>query len=207
MPADCQPETHAPRKLRVETLSRPRVRHARRRERAPLEAYLGAGRSSPKHPPRDARAGEAARRLQPDAAEQLEALHGERQGQLSREPAAHVLHDVPAQPPVAEGRAGRQRERRPTTSAIRWRPMSPARNTSRPACARRRTGSRLEAPELLAVGRRVRRRHRPADPVRVPGLRAAADPQQPCGAPHRAAGLGPDRAGVDRCSASRTTTP
>ena len=46
----------------------------------------------------------------------------------------------------------------------------------------------LEAPRVLDSGRRVRRRHRPADPLRVPDLRAAADPQQPRGAPARAAG-------------------
>ncbi len=69
----------------------------------PLEQYLGR-RDRRAHPPRDAGAGEAPRRLQPDAAEQLEALHGEREGHLSREPAAHVLHHLPAQPAVAEGR-------------------------------------------------------------------------------------------------------
>ena len=102
MPADAKPDAHAPRKLRVETLAG-LVFGTLSARTPPLEAYLGA-EIVKRDPPRDARAGQGARRLQPDAAEQLEALHGEREGQLSREPPAHVLHDLPAQPAVAEGR-------------------------------------------------------------------------------------------------------
>ena len=49
-------------------------------------------------------------------------------------------------------------------------------------------GFHLEAPELLAIRRRVQRRHRAADPHRIPGLRAPADQEQPGGAPRGAAG-------------------
>ena len=58
-------------------------------------------------------------------------------------------------------------------------------------------GFGLEAPRIAGSGRRVRRRHRAADPVGVPDLRAAADPQQPGGAPAGAAGPRQDRAGLD----------
>ena len=56
---------------------------------------------------------------------------------------------------------------------------------------------RARSAGVLRIGRRIRRRHRAADPHRVPDLRAAADPQQPRGAPAGAAGPGEDRAGLD----------
>ena len=57
------------------------------------------------------------------------------------------------------------------------------------------------------LGRRVRRRHPAADPVGLPRLRPAADPQLPRGAPGRAARRRQDGAGAGPISASRTTRP
>ena len=111
------------------------------------------------HPPRDAGAGEAARRLQPGAAEQLEALHGERQGQLSREPAAHVLHHLPPQPAVAEGRHRGERVRRPSRQLFaRRRHRRQGIRAGRHA--RRAGGLRARGARAAGSGRRVRRRHR-----------------------------------------------
>ena len=76
--------------------------------------------------------------------------------------------------------------------------------------------SRASAPrtELLAgrsqparLGRRVRRRHPAADPVGLPRLRPAADPQLPRGAPGRAAGPRQDGSASGPISASPTITP
>ena len=52
-------------------------------------------------------------------------------------------------------------------------------------------------PDLAREHRRVRRRHPAADPVGVPGLRAAADPQLPGGAAGAAEGRARDRAQLD----------
>ena len=112
MPADCRPETHGPRKLRVATVCG-LVFGTLSAETPPLEEYLG-----PDILPRIRRVhactGQAARRLLPNIAEQLEALHGERQGQLSRESAAHVLHHIPSQPSIAKRRHRGERNRRPS---------------------------------------------------------------------------------------------
>ena len=112
MPAECRPETHGPRKLRIETLGG--LVFGTLVDGGAAARAISRGRDRRAHPPRDAGAGEAARRLQPGAAEQLEALHGEREGQLPREPAAHVLHHLPPQPPVAERRHRGERFRRPS---------------------------------------------------------------------------------------------
>ena len=100
--------THAPaqaaRRDARRASSSARCRRTRRRSSNIWEPEIVGA-----HPSRDAGAGEAPRRLQPGAAEQLEALHGEREGHLPREPAAHVLHHLPDQPPVAERRHRRQR--------------------------------------------------------------------------------------------------
>ena len=110
MPADAKPDAHAPRKLRVETLAG-LVFGTLSAATPPLEEYLGAEfvraiRRVMRAPVK------VLGSYSQSVAEQLEALHGERQGLLSCEPVAHLLHHLPAQPPVAEGRVRGQRKRR-----------------------------------------------------------------------------------------------
>ena len=163
--------------------------------RAAARAISGT-RDRRAHPSRDAGAGEAPRRLQPGAAEQLEALHGEREGHLPREPAAHVLHHLPPQPPVAKRRHRGERDGRPSRQLFDRRRYR--RQGIRAGRHARRAGRlRARGARVAGIGGRVRRRHRAADPLGVPDLRAAADPQQPRGAPAGAAGTGEDRAGLD----------
>ena len=83
-------------------LPRPRVRDALGRDAADRGVPWGGDRSA--RAAGDEGAGQGPRRLQPDAAEQLEALSRQRQGHLPREPATPLLHHVPHQPSVA-GRA------------------------------------------------------------------------------------------------------
>ena len=127
--------THGPRKLRVAALLRPGLRQLQRgraRHRG-----LPRRRDRRAHRARAAQAGRGHRPLHPGAAEQLEALHRERQGHLPREPAAPVLHHLRAQPAVAEGRRDRRRERRPPRQLLDDRPgrRAATRRTRDQACA------------------------------------------------------------------------
>src|SRR5262249_38859387 len=63
--------------------------------------------------------------------------------------------------------------------------------------ARGAGGFRARGAATFGGGRRIWRRHRPADPLCVPDVRAAADAQQLGGAPPRAARPRQDRARVD----------
>ena len=154
---------------------------------------------------RAAQAGGGDRPLHADAAEQLEALFRERQGHLPRQPAAHVLHHLPHQPAVAARRPGDQPERRqPRELLVRRQPVERARlfgdGTAlgdRGLCAQR--------PEPARHRRRVRRRLPPANPDRVPELRAAADPERAGDPADPAEGPEPDRAELDLPSALPTT--
>ena len=114
----------------------------------PIEEYLGEEIAAT-HQARAAQAPvEAARPLHPDAAEQLEALFRERQGHLSREPAAHVLHDVPAQPAVAERRPGGERERRQPRQLLDVGRRA-GKEYEQAGMRSAQDGFALEAPELL----------------------------------------------------------
>ncbi len=98
--------------------------------------------------PRDARAREVTRPLHPDPAEQLEALLRERQGHLPREPAAHVLHDLPHQSVVAAGRH-RGEQRRQSRELLACRRYGRPGIRAGPACARRRKASGSRRRSLL----------------------------------------------------------
>ncbi len=87
------------------------------------------------------------------AAEQLEALHREREGHLSREHPAPVLHHLRAQPAVAEGGHHRRSERRPSRQLLR----------DRPTAANEQRLRRAEPP--------LRQRVRLADPIAAAELR------------------------------------
>ena len=146
MPPDCHPRTRAAQAAGRDVL--PGWCSGRSADTPPLETI-----SAPKSCARIRRVMRepvaAARRLQPDPAEQLEALHREHQGHLSRQPAAHVLHHLPAQPAVAEGRPGRERERRQPHQLFDGGRRRRQGIRAGQACARRRTAIALEAPELL----------------------------------------------------------
>src|SRR5947209_1214358 len=61
------------------------------------------------------------RSLVADPAQPLEALTRKRQGYLSRQPAAHLLHNFPHQPPDLEGRRRDRRVRRASRQLHLWR--------------------------------------------------------------------------------------
>ncbi len=98
------------------------------------------------HRARAAQAGRGHRPLHAGAAEQLEALRREREGHLPREPPAPVLHHLRAQPPVAEGRRDRRRERRPS------RELFDDRRSGREGCLVQGAGAALRQRPLPAEG-------------------------------------------------------
>ena len=194
MPAECRPEDHGPRKLRVETLAG-LVFGTLSADAPPLEHYLGAEIAS-----RIRRVMRAPVKLLGGYSQMLpsnwklymenvkDTYHASllhtffttfRLNRLSQKGGIvvsdcggnHVSYSI------AADTGGKEYEQAGMRAA--------------------QEGFGLEAPRAARIGRRVRRRHRAADPLGVPDLRAAADPQQPRGAPPRAAGPGQDRAGVD----------
>ena len=132
---------HGPRKLRIATFAG-LVFGSLSDDVPPIEEYLGeeiAGQDQA----RAAQAGRRDRPLHADAAEQLEALFRERQGHLSREPAAHVLHHLPHQPAVAARRHGGEPGRRQSRELLVHRQANQrATTTRRWGCARRTRTSR-----------------------------------------------------------------
>ena len=120
---------------------RPGVRQPVRRRAADRGISRRGGREP--HQARAAQARGGDRPLHADAAEQLEALLRERQGHLPREPAAHVLHDVPHQPPVAARRHGGEPGRRQPRELLVHRQARTTRTTTpRWASARTTRASR-----------------------------------------------------------------
>src|SRR6266513_2467138 len=167
MPLDADPESQAPRKFRVED------------------------------PPRDEGTDKDPRRLHSGAAEQLEALLREREGHVPREPLASVFLDLPLESPGAE-RRGRRRRRGRQPRELHHDEVGSVRRRvrkGRHALGERRLRA-AGAADAGIGGRDWRRRHA-ADPHRVPGIRAAADHEQPRRAPGAAQGRGPHRARVD----------
>ena len=206
MPPSFCMQDHGPRKLRVAELYG-LVFGSFSEAVPPLEEYLGeailpciervlAGRKPVR-----------ARSLHPGASQQLEALHGERQGFLSRQHPASVLHDLRAEPPLPARRYHRRPVRRPPCELLGDRP--PGREGRRVRQAEHPLRERLPARRpLTAAGIcGVRRRHHAADPFRVPDLRAAADPELYCRAPDRAARHPSHRSQLDADRLSRTTRP
>ena len=113
MPASFCMEQHNPRKLRLAEAFGI-VFGSFSNDVPALEEYLGEeihSRIDRVHG--RAHAGRA-RPLHAGAAEQLEALYGERQGLLPREHPASVLHHLRAEPAVADGRHHRRSHRRPS---------------------------------------------------------------------------------------------
>ena len=132
---------HGPRKLRIATFCGLVFGSAVRRRAADRGISRRGGRGT--HQARAAQAGGGDRPLHADAAEQLEALFRERQGHLSRQPAAHVLHHLPHQPAVAARRHGGQPGRRqPRELLVHRQPEAPSTTTRRWGCAPRTRASR-----------------------------------------------------------------
>ena len=198
------PESDAPRKLRVATY-RGLVFGTLSDATPPIEEYLGA---------------EIAERIRRVMKEPVKVLGGYSQmlpnnwklyldnvKDTYHASLLHlVLHDVPAEPPGAEGRRHRRRRRRQPRELHdgAHRHEGDGIRESRRALGERRlpAGSARAA----RVGGRDRRRHHAADPRRLPRLRAAADQQQPRGAPGDSQGRRPHRARRGPASASRATT-
>ena len=94
MPESFRLEEHGLKKLRTDQFAG-LVFGTLSPEAPPLPDYIGnliGSQDRPGH----ARQAENPRHDLADPAQQLEALYRERQGHLSREPAAHLLHDIPA---------------------------------------------------------------------------------------------------------------
>ena len=186
---------HGPRKLRIANFCG-LVFGSLSDDVPPIEEYLGdevaASIKRVLHKPVD-----GDRPLHPDAAEQLEALFRERQGHLSRLPAAHVLHDVPHQPAVAARRHGGEPERRQPRELLLHRQGQQGERLRRDGHPLGHRGLRAEGPEPARQRRRVRRRLPHADPHGVSEPRAAADPERAGGAAGAAEGPDADRAELD----------
>src|ERR1700744_3807394 len=75
--------------------------------------FFGA-RDGASHPPDLFEENPDSRDVLPTHAQQLEVVHGEREGFLSCESASHVLYDVQAEPAFDAGRLDSRRGRRPS---------------------------------------------------------------------------------------------
>ena len=127
MPASFCKAEHGPRQLRTDHAGRARLRDACPPDTPPIEDYLGAEVLGARSCACCARPRRGAGPLHPGPAEQLEALRGEREGHVPREPAPHLLRHVPHHAP----HPGRRRAREPRRRAITPATPSTARTTGR----------------------------------------------------------------------------
>ena len=139
-----------------------------------------------------------ARPLHAGASQQLEALHGERQGLLPRQHPASVLHHLRAQPPVADRRHHRRSLRRASHQLLRDRHRG-GRDKQRLCRAEHPLRQRVQARRSLAAAKLqgISRQRHAADPLDLPDLHPAADPERDRRTPDRAARRRPHRPALD----------